>query len=56
MNNVYENTNLKIYKKRNSKGVSLKFMSNFMNEKNETVVTDRDKLHTNWEKLVCCYA
>ena len=39
-------TSLKIYKKRNLIGVSLKFMSNLMGEKNQTVVVDRDKLQS----------
>ena len=33
-------------KKRNSIEVSLKFMSNFMYDKNEVVFVDRDKLQS----------
>ena len=33
-------------KKRNSIEVSLKFMSNFMDDKNEVVFVDRDKLQS----------
>ena len=39
---VQENINLK----RNSIGVSLKFMSNFMDDKNEVVLVVRDKLQS----------